>query len=159
LIGVDGSEYAEAAVHEVAARNWPAGAEARLVTAIGPFFNLATDLLEAELDRARLIQQSSAEKLRAAGLAVSRVVKEDGAAQMILSEAESWQAGCVFVGQRGLEFVERMLMGSVSSTVAAHAPCSVEVVRADEVALNAETFRRQNMEMADQITRSLSMAA
>jgi hypothetical protein len=87
------------------------------------------------------------------------VVKEDDAAQMILSEAERWQADCVFVGQRGLGIMKRMLLGSASSTVAAHAPCSVEVVRADEVALNAETLRRQDMEMADQITRSMSQAA
>jgi nucleotide-binding universal stress UspA family protein len=159
LIGVDGSEYAEAAAREVAARNWPAGAEVRLVTAIGPFFNLPTNLLESEFERARLIQQSIADTLRGAGLDVSQVVKEEDAAKMILREAESWRADCVFVGQRGLGFMKRMLFGSVSSTVAAQAPCSVEVVRVDEVALNAEELRRQNIEVADQIMRSMTPAA
>ncbi len=154
LIGVDGSEYAEAAVREVAARAWPAGAEARLVTAIGPFLNPPADLLEAELDRARFIQQYPAEMLRAAGIDVSQVIKEEDAARMILREAENWRADCVFVGQRGLGLVKRRRLGSVSSAVAAQAKCSVEVARADEAALNAEALRRQNMEVADQIMRS-----
>jgi nucleotide-binding universal stress UspA family protein len=159
LIGVDGSEYAEAAAREVAARSWPAGAEARLVTAIGPFFNLPTDLLESEFVRAHISQQYPAEALRAAGLEVSQVVKEDDATQMILSEAENWQADCIFVGQRGLGFVKRMILGSVSSTVVEKASCSVEVVRADEVALNAEALHRQSMEIADQIMLSMAQAA
>jgi nucleotide-binding universal stress UspA family protein len=159
LIGVDGSEYAEAAAREVAARSWPAGAEARLVTAIGPFFNLSTDLMECELARAHISQQYPAEALRAAGLEVSQVVKEDDATQMILSEAERWLADCIFVGQRGLGFVKRMILGSVSSTVAAKASCSVEVVRADEVALNAESLHRQSMGIADQTMLSVAQAA
>ncbi|MCI0664866.1 MAG: universal stress protein, partial [Acidobacteria bacterium] len=98
LIAMDGSEHAEAAVREVASRAWPVGSEARLVTAIGPFFNLPTYLLETEYHRAQIIQNSAAETLRATGLDVSQVVKEDDAAQTILSEAENWQADCIFVG-------------------------------------------------------------
>jgi len=50
--------------------------------------------------------------------------KEEAPAQMILREAKKWQADCIFVSHRGLGFVKRMLLGSVSSTVAAHAKCA-----------------------------------
>ena len=44
--------------------------------------------------------------------------------------AERWGADCVFAGAKGLSRLERFLVGSVSTAVAARAPCSVEVVRA-----------------------------
>ena len=49
--------------------------------------------------------------------------------QMILQEAEGWGADCIFIGARGLNPLERLLLGSVSRSVAARAHCSVEVVR------------------------------
>ncbi|MBO0799053.1 MAG: universal stress protein, partial [Blastocatellia bacterium] len=49
--------------------------------------------------------------------------------RLLVSEAESWGADCVFVGARGLGRAGRFLIGSVSSSVAARAHCSVEVVR------------------------------
>jgi nucleotide-binding universal stress UspA family protein len=45
-------------------------------------------------------------------------------------KARDWRAQNLFLGSRGLNSVERFLIGSVSSAVAAHAPCSVEVVKA-----------------------------
>jgi nucleotide-binding universal stress UspA family protein len=144
LIGVDGSQRAKAAVREVASRSWPVGTEARLVTSIGPVFNLPADMLETEHNYAQSIQNSAADILRAAGLDVSQVVREDDATQTILSEAENWQADCIFVGQSGLGFVKRMFLGSVSSAVAAQAKRSVEVVRTDKAAPRVELWRDQN---------------
>ena len=48
---------------------------------------------------------------------------------MILHEAGEWNADTIFVGARGIGRLKRFLLGSVSSAVAAHADCSVEVVR------------------------------
>jgi nucleotide-binding universal stress UspA family protein len=48
---------------------------------------------------------------------------------VLVEEAESWGADCVFVGARGMRGVGHLLMGSVSAAVAARAHCSVEVVR------------------------------
>ena len=45
------------------------------------------------------------------------------------AEAEKWGADCIFVGARGLNGLERLLLGSVSTAVASYAHCSVEVVR------------------------------
>ena len=52
-----------------------------------------------------------------------------GAVRVIIREAERWSADCIFVGAKGQSAIERFLLGSVSASVAARAPCSVEVVR------------------------------
>jgi hypothetical protein len=48
---------------------------------------------------------------------------------VLLHEAKAWPAHCIFMGSRGLNPFQRFLMGSVSTAVAFHANCSVEVVR------------------------------
>jgi nucleotide-binding universal stress UspA family protein len=70
-----------------------------------------------------------AETLRSAGIAATAVVSEGPVAPCLIRQAEEFEADCIFVGARGLRRVERFLIGSVSSTVAMHAPCSVEVIR------------------------------
>jgi nucleotide-binding universal stress UspA family protein len=72
---------------------------------------------------------AAVEKLRLAGLRTSVVVREEEPKALLLNEAEGWNADCVFVGARGAGKVERFLIGSVSSAIAARAHCSVEVVR------------------------------
>jgi len=72
------------------------------------------------------------ERLKGAGLTVSTVMKQEDARQSLISEAETWGADCIFIGARGMGAIERFLIGSVSSYVATHAPCSVEVVREEE---------------------------
>jgi nucleotide-binding universal stress UspA family protein len=137
VIGVDGSECAEAAVAAVAARKWPAGSEARIVYATWAAPQIASDhgigpinkwVLEEKVRVKKLIYQA-ADKLNAAGLRTTVVVKEAEPKRLLTAEAESWGADCIFVGARGMGRVERFLLGSVSSAVAARAHCSVEVVR------------------------------
>jgi Universal stress protein UspA and related nucleotide-binding proteins len=67
--------------------------------------------------------------LKGAGLSVSTIHKESDARFLLVNEAENWDADCIFVGAQGLNTIERFLLGSVSSYVATHAPCSVEVIR------------------------------
>jgi nucleotide-binding universal stress UspA family protein len=144
IIGVDGSPGADAAVSAVAGRDWPSGAEARVITvyslqtllAIGHFIQPVLVAAREHLDDRTALAQSiadlSAEKLRAAGLLASAVAREGDPKRVLLDEAEKWQADCIFVGARGLRRIERFMLGSVSAGVAAQANCSVEVVRTPE---------------------------
>jgi nucleotide-binding universal stress UspA family protein len=137
IIGVDGSEDAEAAVEAVAARKWPAGSEARIVSGtwaapqlkshrmVGPITNW---ILE-EKARVRKMVDKDIARLTDAGLKTEAVVKDGEPKSLLIGEAESWGADCIFVGARGLGRVERFMLGSVSSAVAARAHCSVEVAR------------------------------
>ena len=137
MIGVDGSAGAEAAVKEVANRNWPANTEVLLVTATWAAPHLFTEASASALmqwladEQARLegIVQSSQEKLQAAGLKVSTLTKQEDPKTLLCEEAERWGADCIFMGAKGVGKLERLLIGSISSAVAARAHCSVEIIR------------------------------
>lgn len=140
IIGVDGSAGADAAVKAVAARHWPPGSEARIVNAFPILPAVGTEYVAVaiakwfadEKARANEAVEKAVSKLKGIGLTVSKAMKEEDARHSLVGEAESWKADCVFVGAKGLGTIERFLLGSVSSFVATHAPCSVEVVREQE---------------------------
>jgi nucleotide-binding universal stress UspA family protein len=48
----------------------------------------------------------------------------------ILDEAGHWSARLIVVGSHGITEADRVAPGSVAETVALHAHCSVEVIRA-----------------------------
>ena len=83
-----------------------------------------------ETEQVKKAAEGAAEKLGSAGLKVSIVVGEREPKALLCSEADKLMADCIFVGARGMGRLERFLIGSVSSAVAARAHCSVEVVRA-----------------------------
>src|SRR5262245_41223176 len=136
IIGVDGSKGAEAAIETVAARKWPAGSEVRIVNATwatpqitaGHGTGPITKWIAEEKARVKKMIDEAAGKLTAAGLKADTAVKEGEPKGLLIAEAESWGADCIFVGARGMGRIERFLLGSVSSAVAARAHCSVEVV-------------------------------
>jgi nucleotide-binding universal stress UspA family protein len=141
VIGADGSADAAAAVHTVAARAWPPGSEARLITAVDARMSTAIAPLhpmvepwvaDSDADESTWVHKMSqtwTEQLRSTGLTVSSIVQEGDPKHVLLDAAEQWEADCIFVGARGLSRVERFLLGSVSTAVATRAPCSVEVIR------------------------------
>lgn len=140
IVGVDGSAGSEAAVKAVAARTWPQGSEARIVNGFPVLPAVGTDYAAVaiaewfaeEKARANEAVEKTVGRLKKAGLTVSKAMKEEDARHSLIGEAEDWKADCVFVGAKGLGAIERFLIGSVSSFVATHAQCSVEVVREHE---------------------------
>ena len=140
IIGFDGSEGAQEAVRVVTARNWPADCEARVVYATWPSLDFVprplvgqiAEWIAAEDLRIKKIVDAVVSDLNAAGLQTKAVIKAEEPKQLLVSEAENWDADCIFVGARGLGTLERLRLGSVSSTIAARAHCSVEIVHAQK---------------------------
>lgn len=141
LVAVDGSTNAETAVKTVASRQWSKDTEIRLIAVDDPFTHPAGGYViwdtsedkpeDSEKSRewiAKVIDAPT-EILKAAGLNVSHNIRWGDAAAMILHEAIDWEADSIFMGARGLGRFQRFWLGSVSSSVAARAECSVEVVR------------------------------
>lgn len=62
-------------------------------------------------------------------LQISSAVVTGSAERMIVEEAENWGADLIVTGSHGRGFWQRALLGSVSSSVVHHAPCSVLIVR------------------------------
>lgn len=147
LVATDGSDCSIAAVHEAAARPWPAGSQFRVLSvedlivaetpmaAYSPATIYPASLLEELLADARTravtaIDQAR-EVLSAAGLKVleQQAVPACDPRVGILDAAQAWLADMIIVGSHGRRGLDRMLMGSVAESVAVHAKCSVEVIR------------------------------
>lgn len=147
LVGIDGSRESELAVQSVASRMWPEGTDIRLVMVLnpsiiesmkaGPFGTeqLVTMPLPADAESLdSMIQEMLAhclETVRAnpSGVTVSTSLLSGDPKHVLLQEAELWGADCIFIGSRGLNRWERLLLGSVSTALAVRAHCPVEVVR------------------------------
>jgi len=138
LIGFDGSAGAEAAVQKIAERKWSPSSEVRLMFVDESGTAETAGLLSDEevikydengnLAALRLKLTESVKLLESKGLIVSTVFKTGKPAESLIAEAEAWDADSIFVGARGLNLLKRMLLGSISSAVAAQAHCSVEIV-------------------------------
>ena len=141
VIGVDGSTYSGAAIDAVGKREWPKGTQVRLLTVVDTVMPVPADPSEPanlkwieveheeDWDQVHKIFEPAVEKLRSAGLDAAVMIRRGNPKDQVLEEAETWDADCVFLGAKGIRGVDRLLLGSVSSAVAARAHCSVEIVR------------------------------
>jgi nucleotide-binding universal stress UspA family protein len=145
VIGFDGSAGSFAAVEAVASREWPESTEVHLVaatdsvvpTAIGRFIppvaDWAEDELKSEYEWVAKLAEKAARTLMRAGLKATTRIVEGNPNQILIREAESWHADCVFVGANAFgSRIERFLLGSTSAAIAARAHCSVEVIRQEK---------------------------
>ena len=70
-------------------------------------------------------------KAQAEGLRVRGEITENvpSVVEAISDYAQEWRVGLIVVGTRGLSGFRKLVLGSVSAALVAHAPCSVLVVR------------------------------
>jgi nucleotide-binding universal stress UspA family protein len=141
LIPTDGSELAMRALQSVTEMPWPRGSEFKVLSSpefpvLGGEYPYYAPEQVAQLSRAGEIHAKEAvakglELLTKAGLQAGVAVTEpkDTPAHAILSAAEEWQADLIVMGSHGRRGFDRIVLGSVSETVALHAKCSVELVR------------------------------
>ena len=141
LIPTDGSEYAQVALYSVAERPWAKGSEFKIVASpeypllVGeyPYFapEQLAELTKSHHEHASESAKSGGELLAKAGLKASSEVTEtkDTPAHAILAAAERWNTDLIVMGSHGRRGFDRLILGSVSETVALHASCSVEVIR------------------------------
>jgi nucleotide-binding universal stress UspA family protein len=134
VIGVDGSPCSVRALQEVASRHWIAKSEAHVVVVQDPLNETVAEMYDELRKWAQVVAATAADKLRKTSLTVTEVIETGDPKQVLTDHAESWEADCIFVGAKGHGFIERFLLSSVSSAVAARSHCSVEVVRITDTA-------------------------
>jgi nucleotide-binding universal stress UspA family protein len=151
IIAVDGSPAAEPTL--AFARNLFAGKPAsitllhviaqHLVYSKGGAATEEVYDMPREREACTQLLKSSAEQLQAAGVGptiTEHLVTGDPADQ-ILTAAENLDADLIILGSRGLNAVQRFLLGSVSTKVTTHAPCAVLVVRPKAALAKAEVSK------------------
>ena len=142
LLAIDGSPCSQTAVAEVARRPWPENSQLRVVSVVEPPGALTAEPymgVVGYFEEVERLKRQKAEEVLAeasgalrAGTAQTDITTEvltGSPKRAIVEEAERWGADLIFVGSHGYHTWERMLLGSVSQSVAAHALCSVEIVR------------------------------
>jgi nucleotide-binding universal stress UspA family protein len=140
LLAHDGSPEADAMVDEVCRRSWPKGTEARVVSVIQALVATRADQMAGiagtvhdinveEHQWMEVLGDEADRKLAQAGIIASNHVAEGDPATTLLNVARDWKADTIFMGAKGHGTVERLLVGSVSTSVITHSACTVEVVR------------------------------
>ena len=142
VIGFDCSNGAEAAVDAVASRRWSDACEVRLISVLDPLTpsligriippvaRAVDEINESEIRWVEQKAENALQRLTDAGLEASLHLHAGNPKRVIVDEAERWNADCIFVGANKFgSRVERFLLGTTSSALAARAHCSVEVVR------------------------------
>jgi nucleotide-binding universal stress UspA family protein len=146
LVATDGSEASKAAARFLAERPWRRGTEFRVLSVLElvlPPMLAMFELPGMESERVETARQEAmryaeaavretVQILRQKGLPIEESISVllQGPRRVILDEARQWGADLIVLGSHGRRGVDKFLLGSVSESVAMHAPCSVEVVRA-----------------------------
>ncbi|HEY7045759.1 MAG TPA: universal stress protein [Jatrophihabitantaceae bacterium] len=133
VVGVDGSEPSHRALEWGAflARTMGARLEAVIAWQLPASYGPSTADWDPEADMA-VVLRDSVETVFGADRPVplDTSVREGGAAHVLLEAAEG--ADLLVVGSRGHGGFAGLLLGSVSASVAEHAPCPVLVVHGDQ---------------------------
>jgi nucleotide-binding universal stress UspA family protein len=141
LVATDGSECSQLAAQSIAQRPWPEGTSIRALAVAEisvpllemPYFLPHTmEKLRGEaMQRAEQAEMAAEEILAKSGLEESGTVAVPTGTpkEVILQNAEEWGADLIVCGSHGRRGLSRFLLGSVSSAVATHAKCSVEIIR------------------------------
>lgn len=145
LLATDGSEFSETAARSIARRPWPPGSAFRIFSVVElavplfrvpypPYFDphAMEELRGQAMQRAEEAVMAAEKIMTDAGLETTGTVAVPCATpkELILEEAHNWGADLIALGSHGRRGFNRFLLGSVSESVATHAPCSVEIIRA-----------------------------
>jgi len=140
LLGTDGSEYSEAALHAVAAQFQPQATEVRVVHVVQPLImgvtpQMSTDYapeVEGLVKQGKELVTRASKKLQDAGFKADTLVEVGDIRVKLIDLAAEWNADVIVLGSHGHGAIRRFLLGSVAEFVARNASCSVEIVRRHE---------------------------
>lgn len=133
LIPLDVRSGKGTAVNAAAARPWPIGTAFCLLYVLVPatsamavprLFEISKKAILERLDRA-------AQPLRKAGWMVRTELRTGSSARAIILFAKEWAADLIMAGSHERSPLACRFLGGTAQSVMRHAPCSVEIVRAD----------------------------
>lgn len=145
LIATDGSIHSEKAVEAATKFSFQPGSEIKIITVTETILPVNLDIYgsgivsstielekiagessESVLEKAR---KTLEERFSGENIFITTEILSGSPESRIVEAAEKINADLIIVGSHGYNTWERLLLGSVSDSVAHHAPCSVLVVR------------------------------
>jgi nucleotide-binding universal stress UspA family protein len=137
LLATDCSEQATAAARFLATLKFNAPIDLAVITALGDPYGSSPestqrwfpDLLQQERDRAEKHHDDLLKILSDRCNTIDRICRPGHPVKVVLSEAEDSNCDLIVIGAQGHSFIGRLLLGSISDSIATHAKCSVLVVR------------------------------
>jgi nucleotide-binding universal stress UspA family protein len=135
VVGTDGSEAAQEAVRQATDLAGREGARLHLVAAYPDPQVLREKITGGATTQPVDLRGVAISVLKRAehgvpkGVELETYAREGDPAEVIIQVANEQQADLIVVGSSGLTGIKRFLLGSVSSKVSHHAPCSVMIVR------------------------------
>lgn len=139
VIALDTSEHSEHALEFVTRMRWPAGSRVIVVSALqsvatalvaGVEAGLASgDLLQVQQKQLEGLVSQAESTLRESGFPTEGRVLLGDPREVLIDLARNERADLIVVGSRGRTGVAKLMLGSVSSHIVTHAPCSVLVVK------------------------------
>jgi nucleotide-binding universal stress UspA family protein len=151
LIALDDSAHSKAALSSVLSRPWPEGSLFNVITVVEPFHpeyaGWQTSYVPLAIEAQKLINESATQLIseakgelektfgsdKVSGEAIEGYIKE-----RILDVARTWKSDLIVVGSHGRRGFTKFLLGSVSEAIAAHATCSVQIVKLQDAEVQSE---------------------
>jgi len=140
LLATDCSDQATKAAQFLANLNFKQPLRVTVITALGDPYGASPEstqhwfpeLLRQERARAEAHQEKVARMLLPRCESVDKICRPGHPVKVILNEADDLETDLIVIGAQGHSFLGRLLIGSVSDSVATHAKCSVLVVRPED---------------------------
>lgn len=139
LVGVDGSDQANAAFEkaiDVAKRNQGRLVvthviEGQMYTSLMGFSPINNELIDQETADAKNLLDTCKHMAKQSGVENVETLLTYGIAKDVIAKElpQKYEVDLIILGQSGLNAVERMMIGSVSSYIIHHAPCDALIVR------------------------------
>jgi nucleotide-binding universal stress UspA family protein len=142
LIAVDDSEWSRAAIDFVQSIDWPENTQMVVLSAAAPAYasftfdemayspeTIMPELLEQQRQYHEDIAKRCRAQLEKTGASIRAEVVTADPREAIVDLAKREGIELIVVGSHGRSGLKKLVMGSVSSYVVSHSPCSVLVVK------------------------------
>ncbi len=146
LIALDASPHSERALAFVRRMRWPAGSSVVVASVMQPVGIgaattngldipiVAAELLDEQRRRLEELVASAERALRESGFPTEGRVLIGDPREVLFDAARMERTDLLVVGSHGRTGIARLMLGSVSSHLVTHAPCSVLVVKGPQTA-------------------------
>jgi nucleotide-binding universal stress UspA family protein len=146
LIAIDGSENSKLALWEVARRKWDEQSEVKIIHVLEAPIPPMPDVMGVGAEAAREEHQAASKSARALLDEAAETIRQGASSDLTVTTEiitarpfHSAQEEIVSAAERdGMSRWKRLLLGSVSTAVIQHAPCSVEIVRPKRLVFEQE---------------------